>query len=206
MAGRFITLEGIEGVGKSTNLHFVERLIRDAGHEVLVTREPGGTPLAERLRDVVLHHEEEEVPGLAELLIMFAGRCLHLENRIRPALAADVWVLCDRFTDATFAYQGGGRGESEARIRALEEWVQQGLEPDLTLLLDADPEIGLARAGARSEKDRFENERLDFFRRVRESYLARAERFPDRFVVIDAAQPLPDVQTDLRNTLDKFLS
>lgn len=206
MTGRFITLEGIEGVGKSTNLQFVESLLRSAGHDVVVTREPGGTPLAEQLRDVVLHHEDESVPGLAELLIMFAGRCLHLENRIRPALAAGSWVLCDRFTDATFAYQGGGRGQPAARILALEEWVQQGLQPDLTLLLDADPEIGLARAGARSERDRFERERFDFFRRVRESYLERAARFPDRIALVDAGKPLPEVQEDIRSILEKFLS
>lgn len=202
---RFITLEGIEGVGKSTNVAFVESLIREAGHEVLVTREPGGTVLAERLRDIVLHHDDEHVPALAELLIMFAGRCLHLENRIRPALARGQWVVCDRFTDATFAYQGGGRGQDGDRIESLEAWVQAGLEPDLTLLLDAEPETGLARAGARGEKDRFERERMAFFTRVREAYLERAARYPERIVVVDADRPLGAVQSDIRDIIKKVL-
>ena len=198
MAGRFITLEGIEGVGKSTNLEFVRGLVEEAGHPVLVTREPGGTALAEKLRDVVLHHDDEPVPGLAELLIMFAGRCLHLENKIRPALASGTWVICDRFTDATFAYQGGGRGEALDRIETLEAWVQRGLQPDLTLLLDADPDLGLGRAGARGAKDRFERERLEFFDRVRKAYLDRAEQFPERIAVVDAGQPLDLVQADIK--------
>lgn len=205
MQGRFITLEGIEGVGKSTNLEFVAGLIRAAGHKLLVTREPGGTPLAEQLRQIVLHREDEAVPALAELLIMFSGRSLHLANRIRPALDQGSWVVCDRFTDATFAYQGGGRGQPVDRIETLEAWVHDGLQPDLTILLDADPEIGLARAGARGPSDRFEKERLDFFRRVRAAYLARAERFADRFVVVDAARTLPEVQDELRMCIKRML-
>ena len=205
MTARFITLEGIEGVGKSTNLEFVRRLVSEAGHEVLVTREPGGTAMAERLRDIVLHHDDEPVPGLAELLIMFAGRCLHLENLIRPALGSGTWVLCDRFTDATFAYQGGGRGQSPERIAALEAWVQEGLQPDLTLLLDAAPEVGLARAGARGEADRFEREQLEFFSRVRNAYLERAARYPDRIFIIDAGRSLEDVQSSIKNCLQKIL-
>jgi len=203
--GRFITIEGIEGVGKSTNLDFIAGRIRAAGHEVVVTREPGGTPLAEQLRQIVLHREEEPVPALAELLIMFAGRCLHLANRIRPALDQGSWVLCDRFTDATFAYQGGGRGQAAERIETLEAWVHDGIQPDLTILLDAEPEIGLARAGARGPSDRFEKERLDFFRRARAVYLARAEQFPGRFVVVNAARSLPEVQEDLRSCISKLL-
>jgi dTMP kinase len=205
VTARFITLEGIEGVGKSTNLEFVRRLVSEAGHEVLVTREPGGTAMAERLRDIVLHHDDEPVPGLAELLIMFAGRCLHLENLIRPALGSGTWVLCDRFTDATFAYQGGGRGQSPERIAALEAWVQEGLQPDLTLLLDAAPEVGLARAGARGEADRFEREQLEFFSRVRNAYLERAARYPDRIFIIDAGRSLEDVQSSIKNCLQKIL-
>lgn len=205
MSGRFITLEGIEGVGKSTNVALVDSLVRDAGRETLVTREPGGTALAEKLREIVLHHESEPVPELAELLIMFAARCLHLENLIRPALAGGTWVICDRFTDATYAYQGGGRGQAGERIEALESWVQQGLQPDLTLLLDADPGIGLARAGSRSSPDRFEKERLDFFASVREAYLARARQFPERFVVIDAGGSLPEVQEQVRNAVKKVI-
>jgi len=203
--GRFITLEGIEGVGKSTNLEFVAGMIREAGHDLLVTREPGGTPLAEQLRRIVLHREDEPVPALAELLLMFAGRCLHLENRIRPALAAGTWVLCDRFTDATFAYQGGGRGQPAARIKALEDWVHANLQPDLTILLDAKPEIGLARAEARGDSDRFEKERLEFFRRVRAAYLARAEQFPSRFTVVNAARSLREVRDDIRKRINNML-
>jgi dTMP kinase len=203
--GRFITLEGIEGVGKSTNLEFVAGMVREAGHELLVTREPGGTPLAEQLRRIVLHREDEPVPALAELLLMFAGRCLHLENRIRPALAAGTWVLCDRFTDATFAYQGGGRQQPTGRIEAIEGWVHGDLQPDLTILLDAAPEVGLARAEARGDSDRFEKERLEFFRRVRAAYLARAAQFASRFVVIDAARSLAEVREDIRNQVNKLL-
>ncbi len=205
MTARFITLEGIEGVGKSTNLEFVRELISKAGHEVRVTREPGGTMMAERLRDIVLHQHDESVPALAELLIMFAGRCLHVENLIRPVLKSGTWVLCDRFTDATYAYQGGGRGQSTDRIETLERWVQQGLQPDLTLLLDADPEVGLARAGARGEKDRFERERLEFFARVRSAYLERASRYPERMVIIDAERPLEEVQSSITKHLKKVL-
>jgi len=203
--GRFITLEGIEGVGKSTNLEFVASMIRGAGHDLLVTREPGGTPLAEQLRRIVLHREDEPVPALAELLLMFAGRCLHLENRIRPALAAGTWVLCDRFTDATYAYQGGGRGQPADRIEALEDWVHANLQPDLTILLDAEPEIGLARAETRGDSDRFEKERLEFFRRVRTAYLARAEQFPARFTVVNAARSLPEVRDDIRKRINNIL-
>ncbi len=203
--GRFITLEGIEGVGKSTNLEFVAEMIREAGHDLLVTREPGGTPLAEQLRRLVLHREDEPVPALAELLLMFAGRCLHLENRIRPALAQGTWVICDRFTDATFAYQGGGRREPSVRIEALEDWVHGDLQPDLTILLDADPEVGLARVGTRGNSDRFEREQIAFFRRVRAAYLDRAERFPRRFAVVDAARPLSDVREDIRRYVNKVV-
>lgn len=205
MTGKFITLEGIEGVGKSTNLTLVDSLIRESGRRTLVTREPGGTALAERLRDIVLHHENEPMPELAELLIMFAARCLHLENRIRPALADGTWVICDRFTDATYAYQGGGRGQETHRIAALEDWVQDGLQPDLTLLLDADPRIGMERVGTRGMPDRFEKERLEFFESVRQAYKERAKRFPDRFIVIDAGRPLEAVQSDVRSVIKNIL-
>jgi dTMP kinase len=205
VAGRFITLEGIEGVGKSTNLALVDSLVRESGRRTLVTREPGGTGQAERLREVLLHHESEPMPDLAELLIMFAARCLHLENRIRPALAEGTWVICDRFTDATYAYQGGGRGQDPGRIAALEEWVQEGLQPDLTLLLDADPRVGMERVGTRGAPDRFEKERLEFFDSVRQAYMERARRFPDRFVVIDAGRPLEAVQSDVRSVITKIL-
>lgn len=205
MNGKFITLEGIEGVGKSTNLRFVATLLQERGHEVVVTREPGGTPLAERVREILLDHADEAVPPLAELLLMFAGRAIHLENQIRPALQRDCWVVCDRFTDATYAYQGGGRGQSTERIAELERWVQRDFRPDLTLLLDADPAVGLGRAGRRGESDRFEIERRDFFSRVRETYLARARAEPARMRVIDASLPLAAVQDKIRKEINKVL-
>lgn len=205
MTGKFITLEGIEGVGKSTNTDFVADLVKAAGHDVVVTREPGGTPLAERLREIALHHDDEPVPALAELLIMFAARSLHLENLIKPAIVRGEWVVCDRFTDATYAYQGGGRGQDVERISALEGWVQTGIQPDLTILLDADPEIGMSRAAQRSAADRFERERQEFFQRVRLAYLARADKYKSRFRVIDAAQPLDKVQKNIRTVLNKEL-
>lgn len=205
MNGKFITLEGIEGVGKSTNLRFVATLLQERGHEVVVTREPGGTPLAERVREILLDHADEAVPPLAELLLMFAGRAIHLENQIRPALQRDCWVVCDRFTDATYAYQGGGRGQSTERIAELELWVQRDFRPDLTLLLDADPAVGLGRAGRRGESDRFEIERRDFFSRVRETYLARARAEPARMRVIDASLPLAAVQDNIRKEINKVL-
>jgi dTMP kinase len=203
VTGRFITLEGSEGVGKSTNTNFVADLIKAAGHDVIVTREPGGTPLAERLREIALHHDDEPVPAMAELLIMFAARSLHLENLIKPAIAAGRWVVCDRFTDATYAYQGGGRGQDAERISALERWVQADTQPDLTILLDADPAIGMSRAAKRSAADRFERERVEFFQRVRLTYLARADRYKSRFRVIDAGQPLERVQADIIKVLKK---
>lgn len=205
MNGKFITLEGIEGVGKSTNLKFVAALLQERDHEVVVTREPGGTPLAERVREILLDHADEAVPPLAELLLMFAGRAIHLENQIRPALERGCWVVCDRFTDATYAYQGGGRGQHAARIAELEQWVQRDLRPDLTLLLDADPGVGLGRVGRRGESDRFEIERREFFSRVRQTYLARARAEPTRMRVIDASLPLEAVQEEIRIEINKIL-
>jgi dTMP kinase len=203
--GRFITLEGGEGVGKSTNLEFVATLLRAAGIDVLQTREPGGTPLAERIRQLIVAPAGEQVPPMAELLLMFAARAVHIENSIRPALAAGRWVLCDRFTDASYAYQGAARGLGDAPVRWLEQAVQGGLHPDLTLLLDADPAIGLARATARGAADRFEQERLEFFTRVRAGYLARAAAEPARFRTVDASRPLPDVQHDISIHINTLL-
>jgi dTMP kinase len=203
--GRFITLEGGEGVGKSTNLAYVAGLLEAAGIEVQRTREPGGTPLAERIRDVIVTPCGEAMPPLAELLLMFAARTIHIEACIGPALAAGRWVLCDRFTDASYAYQGAARGLGDAPVQWLENQVQGGLRPDLTLLLDAEPEIGLARAGARGAADRFEQERLAFFRRVREGYLARARAEPERFRTIDAARPLEEVRAELRKHIRSFI-
>ncbi len=203
--GRFITVEGIEGVGKSTNIDFVCQRIRAAGHPVVSTREPGGTPLAEAIRDVVLSEREEAVPALAEMLLMFASRAVHIENLIRPALDAGRWVVCDRFTDATLAYQGYGRGAELSDIRCLADIVQRGLRPDLTLLLDAPVEISRQRSRHRGQTDRFESEQAGFFRRVRSGYLALAAAEPDRFTVIEAGLSLPEVQAAIARRLDSFL-
>ena len=190
MTGRFITFEGGEGVGKTTQLRRAAEWLRGRGHEVVETREPGGTPRAERLRELLLTRTDEAMPASAELLLMFAARATHLANLIEPAVARGAWVLCDRFTDATYAYQGGGRGLPERDIDALVQIVHPHRQPDLTLLLDAPVDAGLARAHARAGTDgpdRFESERREFFERVRTHYLERARREPDRFHVIDAA-------------------
>jgi dTMP kinase len=202
--GLFITLEGGEGAGKSTSIEFVRDHLEQAGRRVVVTREPGGTPLGEKIRDLLLNGRESmEVD--TELLLMFAARAEHLARVIRPALAEGACVVCDRFTDATYAYQGGGRGVPEARIRILEDWVQEGLRPDLTLLLDIPVAQGLDRAGQRSTPDRFEREKIDFFERVRKRYLAAATNEPQRVRVIDAAGDLPAVQAQLLSALAAIL-
>ena len=192
MRGKFITLEGGEGAGKSTSLALLEKSLVARGRRVVVTREPGGTETGERLREVLLHGRQA-IAGDAELLMMFAARAEHLDKVIRPALARGDWVLCDRFTDATYAYQGGGRSIPAERIRILEDWVQQGLQPDLTLLFDLPVEQGLARAGNRSTPDRFEREQLAFFERVREAYLSIARQSPARVKVIDAGRTPAEV-------------
>jgi dTMP kinase len=202
--GRFITLEGGEGVGKSTNVVFVASYLRAAGIDLVTTREPGGTPLAEAVRVLLLAVGEEPMAPLTELLLVFAARAQHLAQVIEPALARGAWVLCDRFTDATYAYQGGGRGLDPAAIAKLEALVQNGLEPDLTLYLDLSVEAAQARLDGR-ERDRFEREELQFFQRVREAYLARAAT-ATRFRVIDAGAPLVEVQTHLGRVLDEFLA
>jgi dTMP kinase len=189
--GRFVTLEGIEGAGKSTLIATLAGKLRLQGHEAIVTREPGGTPLAEQIRRTVLQRGSEHVSGEAETLLMFAARAVHLDNLVRPALARGAWVLCDRFTDATRAYQGGGRGIDAALIDSLARVVHGDLTPDLTLLLDLPVETGLRRARARAgeEADRFESETLQFFERVRAAYLALAGREPRRFHLLDATLP-----------------
>ena len=202
--GLFITVEGGEGVGKSTNIVHLVGAIEAAGHGVLVTREPGGTPMAERIRDLVASHGDEPMPDVAELLLVFAARALHVNNVIRPALEAGTWVVCDRFTDSSRAYQGGGRGLPAADIDLLADWVHGDIEPDLTILLDAPVEVGMQRAGKRSDPDRFESEQSEFFERVRLTYLQLAEKDPGRFVVVDATQPLETVQLavdDIANVL-----
>jgi dTMP kinase len=186
--GRFITFEGVEGVGKSTQLLHLQATLEAAGHEVVATREPGGTPLAERIRALVLHDRSEPMPDAAELMLMFAARTVHTENLIRPALARGAWVLCDRYTDATYAYQGGGRGVPDEAIAPLARLAQRGLAPDLTLVLDAPVAIALPRARARSGAgDRIEAEAQGFFERVRARYLERAALEPARVRVIDAS-------------------
>jgi dTMP kinase len=203
--GVFITLEGGEGVGKSTNLTLVAELLREAGNSLVITREPGGTELAERIRQLLLEPAAESMSEMTELLLVFAARAQHLERVIRPALEAGQWVLCDRFTDATYAYQGGGRGLNTAHIERLERLVQGNLRPDLTLLLDAPSDIGRTRAHNRGLPDRFETEQLAFFERVRNTYLERARLEPSRFRLIDAARPLAEVQAQLRASLAPWL-
>ena len=192
--GKFITIEGIEGVGKSTHMDRLVGHIEANGHKVLTSREPGGTPTGEMIRDIVLGHSEEPIPDIAELLLMFASRSLLVENVIRPALTAGTWVVCDRFVDASRAYQGGGRGIPMSQVNELASWVLGDLRPDLTILLDAPVETAMARTGSRGNPDRLDVERADFYTRVRESYLQLAELEPDRFVVIDASGELDAVR------------
>jgi dTMP kinase len=204
--GKFITVEGIEGTGKSTNIDFVTDLIEARGIGVLRTREPGGTPMAEKIRQLLLDHGQEPLPDIAELLLFFAARSLHLRNTIVPALQRGEWVVCDRFTDASRAYQGSGRGLDADRIERMAEWVQEGLEPDLTLLLDAPAEVGMSRTAGRDENDRMDSETLDFYQRVRDGYLTLAGIHEDRFRVINADQPLARVQSEISACLDTFFS
>lgn len=203
--GKFITLEGGEGVGKSTNLRFIQHYLQQQGITVTVTREPGGTELAEKIRTLLLATDGEKITESAELLLMFAARAQHLQHVIAPALARGEWVLCDRFTDATYAYQGGGRGVSLTSIAWLEQWVQADLRPDLTLLLDAPIAIGMARAAKRAAFDRFEAEKLIFFTQVREMYLQLADQQPERIKVIHAQQALEAVQKDILKVLTTLL-
>ena len=204
MAGCFITIEGGEGAGKSTNIDYIQKYLVGQGIDLVLTREPGGTPLGEKIRGLLLDKENHIVSD-AELLLMFAARSQHMAEVIKPALARGQWVLCDRFTDATYAYQGGGRGIPEEHIAVIENWVQGSLRPDVTLLLDLPVDLGLARAGARSEPDRFETENDSFFSKVRQCYLDMARRYPDRYRVIDASMPLEAVQYQLHDVLDKLL-
>ena len=203
--GLFITLEGGEGAGKSTNLAYARQCLEQAGKTVVVTREPGGTELGERVRDILLHRRDLDISAESELLLMFAARAEHLAKVIHPALTAGKTVLCDRFTDATYAYQGGGRGIPAERIAAIEGWVQGSLRPDLTLVFDLPVEAGRARAGQRSEPDRFELESNEFFTRVRATYLARAAREPGRVRIVDASQNLEQVQHQIAAILGEVV-
>ncbi len=203
---RFITLEGGEGVGKSTNLAAMAELLRATGRELVVTREPGGTPLAETIRELLLAPRDEEVATDAELLLLFAGRAQHWQQVILPALQRGAWVLCDRFLDATYAYQGGGRGLDVTLIDSLAELVLKAQGPALTLLLDVDVATGMSRAVERAALDRFEQEQLSFFERVRASYLARAEAEPERMKRINAGQSLAAVQRDVASVLSAHIA
>lgn len=205
MTGLFITLEGPEGAGKSTNRDYLAERLRERGVDVLLTREPGGTPLAERIRELLLAPSEEPMAVDTELLLVFAARAQHLQQVIRPALARGRVVLCDRFTDATYAYQGGGRGLSIERISQLERFVQGELRPHLTLIFDLPVEVGLARAAARGRLDRFEQEGRGFFEAVRQAYLQRAAQAPQRYRVLDAGQSLAQVQADIDALLPSLL-
>jgi dTMP kinase len=204
--GLFLTLEGGEGVGKSTALAHVAGRLRAAGVPLVTTREPGGSALGEDIREVLLAVRDESVDDLAELLLIFAARAQHLAQRIRPALAAGQWVLCDRFTDATYAYQSGGRELPAPWVQQLEELVQGELRPDCTLLLDAPVALGIGRARDRGALDRFEREQVAFFERVRDTYLRLARESSGRYRVIDASQPLGDVRVQLDAVCDEMLA
>jgi len=199
LRGRFITLEGVDGAGKSTHIPYVSELLRRAGHEVVLTREPGGTPLAERLRELLLH---EAMHPETETLLMFAARREHVEQVIQPALVRGAWVLSDRFTDASFAYQHGGRGVDADKIRILESWVQGGLQPDLTLLFDVPVAVSCQRLVGARDPDRFEQESAPFFERIRNAYLQRAADFPARFHIVDGNRSIDEI----RQSLDTIFS
>ena len=203
--GCFVTVEGGEGAGKTTQLAFMREYLERAGRRVTLTREPGGTPLGEEIRALLLDHRHDGMALTTETLLMFAARAEHLERVIRPALAAGDWVLCDRFTDATYAYQGGGRGLPPERIAILEDWTQGELRPDLTLVLDLPVEMGLERAGQRGAADRFEREEPAFFERIRAVYLDRARRNSDRCRIVDADRPVKTVQAEIEAILAAWL-
>lgn len=204
--GRFLTLEGIEGAGKSSQVERVAELVQRHGRRVHITREPGGTTVGEEIRKVLLSTTHAGMSMDAELLLVFAARAEHLAKVVRPALDDGVWVICDRFTDATYAYQGGGRGMEFKRIAAIEKWVQGSLAPDHTLLFDVPVSIGLARAGSRSSTDRFESEAVSFFERVRGTYLKLAATSPKRFRVIDAGQALRQVSSAVDEAVSAWLT
>lgn len=204
--GLFITVEGVEGAGKSTQLSLILEKLESAGIEIISTREPGGTPFAESVRDLLLANREEQVDQITEMLLMFAARAQHLSQLIKPAIAEGKWVVCDRFTDATYAYQGGGRNLGFDLVSKLEQLVQGDFRPDKTFYLDLPVEQGMQRVVARGEKDRFEREELEFFEKVRNAYLRLVESNPDRYVVIDASKTLEEVQQDLSIALDVLVA
>lgn len=202
--GFFLTLEGVEGAGKTTAREFIAGGLRENGATVLETREPGGTELGEKIRALLLDPGQNRMSALSELLLIFAARAQHLEEVITPALESGFFVICDRFTDATFAYQGSGRGLDETLIQTLADLVHPRIQPDLTVILDMSPQKGLARARRRGELDRIERERLGFFERVRAGYIARARSDPERYFVLDSDRPLDEVKTDLGRLLERL--
>lgn len=206
MKGKFITLEGTEGVGKSTNIRCIEECLTTHGIDFVTSREPGGTDLGEKIRALLLDHRSGSIDAVAELLLIFAARAQHLSEKILPALNSGVWVLCDRFTEATFAYQGSGRGLPIDSIQTLANLVQGTLLPDLTLVLDIDPRLGLARVDARGERDRFEEEDMLFFDRVRQGYLQQIAEQPERFCLINAGQTAEQVTADVAAALNNFVA
>ncbi len=204
MKGKLITIEGVEGVGKSTNIKFISSYMESKNIKYLCTREPGGTVNAEKIRDILLHSEEEKVPEIAELLLFFSARAFHLENVIIPALKDGINVICDRFSDATIAYQGNGRGFDIKRINQIANWVQNDLKPNLTILLDAPAEIGMQRTKVREKNDRMESEKISFYERVRQGYLEIAQNDPERVVIVDATENILNVEDSIRNHLDNL--
>jgi len=206
MTAKFISIEGIEGAGKSTQLAFIEKYLIEQGKQLVVTREPGGTELGEKIRSLLLAPTDTAMAVDTELLLMFAARTEHIAQVIQPALERDDWVLSDRFTDATFAYQGGGRGIEQTRINDLASWALKGLQPDLTLLFDLPVELGQQRVRSRNQAiDRFEQEKVDFFEKIRACYLARAEAEPERIKIIDASQSIAHIQTQLVTILQDLI-
>ena len=203
--GLFITFEGVEGAGKTTNIAYIAEKIERSGHEILLTREPGGTALGEAIRELLISKDFPEMHQDTELLLMFAARAEHLQREIIPALNAGKWVLCDRFTDATYAYQGAGRGIDVSHIKLLENFVQGSLRPDYTFLFDLDAEIGLARALSRGESDRFEQQHVDFFNRVRNQYLKMASDDVGRYRIVNAQHDLETVQKQIDSLLSQIL-
>ncbi|MBN2865692.1 MAG: dTMP kinase [Thiotrichales bacterium] len=207
MTGKFLTLEGTEGAGKSTNLSFIKEWLTEQGIEVISTREPGGTEIGEAVRGILLNQDFTAMHEDTELLLMFAARAQHLREKILPALAQGKWVISDRFTDASYAYQGAARGMGFERIAQIEQWVQQGVHPDTTFVFDLPIEVGMARVAARGgETDRFEQEKHDFFEKVRGAYLTRAAQAPERYKVLDASQSLESVQAAIVARLQSLIS
>jgi len=200
--GLFITIEGVEGAGKSPNIRVIEEFLSEWKLDYILTREPGGTLIAEEIRELLLKHHEEKMDATTELLLIFAARAQHLSTKIRQTLAEGTWVLCDRFTDATYAYQGAGRGLDVKLISQLERLVQDNLRPDLTVIFDLDPSVGLERARQRGQLDRIESQKLEFFQRVREGYQNIASREGDRCLLIDASQTRETVRQSLRTALE----